>query len=149
MRPSSTPPTVLEEWTAKCGRLRHAFTQRAVGDPSTRHPAAPIELTERLSAFTGGVLVHGFFASESVLTVEIGLKISFHYWHDVGRDTKREFVCLRQGYHGKTLGGSCHSAGTRQPTTSGAGFFTPRRQATSSRATLASLRFSGSVASPR
>ncbi|MFM2058831.1 MAG: hypothetical protein RLY71_3216, partial [Pseudomonadota bacterium] len=35
---------------------------------------------------------------------EIALKMSFHHWKNVGRASKREFVCLRQGYHGETLG---------------------------------------------
>ena len=30
--------------------------------------------------------------------------MSFHHWRNVGRGEKREFVCLRHGYHGETLG---------------------------------------------
>ena len=67
------------------------------------HPPA-VELAERLSALTGGVLGHCFFASDGASAVEIALKMSFHNWSNRGRDTKREFVCLRQGYHGETLG---------------------------------------------
>ncbi|MDB5893097.1 MAG: adenosylmethionine-8-amino-7-oxononanoate aminotransferase [Rhodoferax sp.] len=63
-----------------------------------------VELAERLSALTGGVLGHCFFASDGASAVEIALKMSFHHWRNRGRSTKREFVCLRQGYHGETLG---------------------------------------------
>ncbi len=63
-----------------------------------------VELAERLSALTDGVLGHCFFASDGASAVEIALKMSFHYWRNRGRDTKREFICLRQGYHGETLG---------------------------------------------
>lgn len=66
--------------------------------------APAVELAERLSARTGGVLGHCFFASDGASAVEIALKMSFHYWRNRGRETKREFVCLRQGYHGETLG---------------------------------------------
>ncbi len=66
--------------------------------------APAVELAERLSALTGGVLGHCFFASDGASAVEIALKMSFHYWRNVGRRAKREFVCLRQGYHGETLG---------------------------------------------
>jgi adenosylmethionine-8-amino-7-oxononanoate aminotransferase len=66
--------------------------------------APAVELAERLSALTGGVLGHCFFASDGASAVEIALKTSFHYWRNVGRDAKHEFVCLRQGYHGETLG---------------------------------------------
>ena len=66
--------------------------------------APAVELAERLSALTGGVLGHCFFASDGASVVEIALKMSFHYWRNHGRGSKREFVCLRQGYHGETLG---------------------------------------------
>ncbi|MEF7615374.1 adenosylmethionine--8-amino-7-oxononanoate transaminase [Aquincola sp. MAHUQ-54] len=66
--------------------------------------APAVELAERLSARTGGVLGHCFFASDGASAVEIALKMSFHHWRNVGRSGKREFVCVRQGYHGETLG---------------------------------------------
>ena len=66
--------------------------------------APAVELAERLSALTGGVLGHSFFASDGASAVEIALKMSFHSWRNQGRAAKREFVCLRHGYHGETLG---------------------------------------------
>ena len=66
--------------------------------------APAVELAERLSALTGGVLGHCFFASDGASAVEIALKMSFHHWRNRGLGDKREFVCLRQGYHGETLG---------------------------------------------
>ena len=66
--------------------------------------APAVELAERLCALTDGVLGHCFFASDGASAVEIALKMSFHHWRNRGRDAKREFVCLRQGYHGETLG---------------------------------------------
>lgn len=66
--------------------------------------APAVELAERLSALTGGVLGHCFFASDGASAVEIALKMSFHHWRNRGRPNKQEFVCLRQGYHGETLG---------------------------------------------
>ncbi|WP_084181657.1 adenosylmethionine--8-amino-7-oxononanoate transaminase [Polaromonas glacialis] len=68
----------------------------------THRPA--VELAERLSALTGGVLGHCFFASDGASAVEIALKMSFHHWRNRGQPAKREFVCLRHGYHGETLG---------------------------------------------
>ena len=66
--------------------------------------APAVELAERLSALTGGVLGHCFFASDGASAVEIALKMAFHHWRNRGLADKREFVCLRQGYHGETLG---------------------------------------------
>ncbi len=68
----------------------------------THEPA--VRLAERLSARTGGALGHCFFASDGASAVEIALKQSFHSWRNRGRSGKREFVCLRNGYHGETIG---------------------------------------------
>ncbi|MDL5031509.1 aminotransferase class III-fold pyridoxal phosphate-dependent enzyme [Pelomonas sp. APW6] len=68
----------------------------------THEPA--IRLGERLSARTGGALGHVFFGSDGASAVEIALKQSFHSWRNLGQAGKREFVCLRNGYHGETIG---------------------------------------------
>lgn len=68
----------------------------------THEPA--VELSERLSALTGHELGHCFFASDGASAVEIALKMSFHAWRNRGQGGKREFVCVRSGYHGETLG---------------------------------------------
>ncbi|QIM53114.1 adenosylmethionine--8-amino-7-oxononanoate transaminase [Hydrogenophaga crocea] len=67
------------------------------------HPPAVL-LGEKLSALTGGALGHCFFASDGASAVEIALKMSFHSWRNRGLSGKRGFVCLRNGYHGETLG---------------------------------------------
>jgi adenosylmethionine-8-amino-7-oxononanoate aminotransferase len=69
------------------------FTQRPV-----------VELAERLSALAPGRLGHAFFGSDGASAVEIALKMSFHYWKNRGREGKRTFVGLANGYHGETLG---------------------------------------------
>ena len=66
--------------------------------------APAVELAERLSALTGGALGHAFYASDGASAVEIALKMSFHYWRNTGLGGKREFICLRHGYHGETVG---------------------------------------------
>ncbi|WP_425334659.1 adenosylmethionine--8-amino-7-oxononanoate transaminase [Paucibacter sediminis] len=68
----------------------------------THEPA--VRLAERLSARTGGALGHCFFGSDGASAVEIALKQSFHSWRNLGRGDKREFVCLKNGYHGETIG---------------------------------------------
>ncbi|MDC8771837.1 adenosylmethionine--8-amino-7-oxononanoate transaminase [Roseateles albus] len=66
--------------------------------------APAVRLAERLSARTGGALGHVFFGSDGASAVEIALKQSFHSWRNLGRGDKREFVCLKNGYHGETIG---------------------------------------------
>ena len=68
----------------------------------THEPA--VLLAEKLSALTGSALGHSFFASDGASAVEIALKMSFHSWRNRGLPQKKEFVCLRNGYHGETIG---------------------------------------------
>ncbi|MEO5933100.1 MAG: adenosylmethionine--8-amino-7-oxononanoate transaminase [Duganella sp.] len=63
-----------------------------------------IELSEKLSALTGHVLGHSFYASDGASAVEIALKMSFHSWRNNGKPAKQEFVCLKGSYHGETIG---------------------------------------------
>ncbi len=63
-----------------------------------------VALSEKLSALTGGELGHCFYASDGASAVEIALKMSFHSWRNRGLSDKKEFVCLKGGYHGETVG---------------------------------------------
>jgi adenosylmethionine-8-amino-7-oxononanoate aminotransferase len=66
--------------------------------------APAVELAERLAALTGHALGHCFYASDGASAVEIALKMSFHACRNAGLAGKRNFVALRNGYHGETLG---------------------------------------------
>ena len=61
-----------------------------------------VQLSERLSALTG--LGHCFYASDGASATEIALKMSFHYWRNLGYDKKNQFISLQNSYHGETLG---------------------------------------------
>ena len=63
-----------------------------------------VALSEKLSALTGGVLGHCFFASDGASAIEIALKMSFHAWRNAGHTHKQSFVCFEGGYHGETVG---------------------------------------------
>jgi adenosylmethionine-8-amino-7-oxononanoate aminotransferase len=63
-----------------------------------------VELAEGLSAMTGGHLGHAFFGSDGASATEIALKMSAHHWRNLGQPEKCEFIALRGGYHGETLG---------------------------------------------
>ena len=67
------------------------------------HPPV-VELSEKLSALTGGNLGHVFYASDGASAVEIALKMSHHFWQLNNKPNKKKFVCLENGYHGETLG---------------------------------------------
>jgi adenosylmethionine-8-amino-7-oxononanoate aminotransferase len=63
-----------------------------------------VELSERLSARTGGRLGHAFYGSDGASATEIALKMSFHYWRNRGLAGKTAFVSLANSYHGETIG---------------------------------------------
>jgi adenosylmethionine-8-amino-7-oxononanoate aminotransferase len=63
-----------------------------------------VQLSERLSALTGGALGHCFYGSDGASATEIALKMSFHYWRNSGQPDKTEFISLAGSYHGETLG---------------------------------------------
>ncbi|MGQ0442564.1 MAG: adenosylmethionine--8-amino-7-oxononanoate transaminase [Methylophilaceae bacterium] len=61
-----------------------------------------VALSEKLGKLTG--LGHAFYASDGASATEIALKMSFHYWRNVGISTKTKFISLQNSYHGETLG---------------------------------------------
>lgn len=64
--------------------------------------APVVELSEKLAKLTG--LGHAFYASDGASATEIALKMSFHYWRNVGKSHKTQFINLQNSYHGETLG---------------------------------------------
>ncbi len=63
-----------------------------------------VRLSERLSGRTGGVLGHAFYGSDGASATEMALKMSMHYWRNLGQKRKNRFLSLAQGYHGETVG---------------------------------------------
>lgn len=63
-----------------------------------------VELSERLVAMTPEGLEHCFFADNGSAAVEVALKMSFHYWRNLGKERKTRFITLSNSYHGETMG---------------------------------------------
>jgi len=61
-----------------------------------------VQLSERLRGLSG--LGHCFYASDGASATEIALKMSFHFWRNLGRENKNQFISLQNGYHGETIG---------------------------------------------
>ena len=68
----------------------------------THEPA--VALAERLVALAPPGLTRCFYADNGSSAVEVALKMSFHYWRNVGQTGKTRFVTLANSYHGETLG---------------------------------------------
>ena len=63
-----------------------------------------VQLSERLSRLAPAGLGHCFYASDGASATEIALKMSVHYWQNIGLPKKNKFISLQNGYHGETLG---------------------------------------------
>ena len=68
----------------------------------THEPA--IELAEELVRVTPPGLDKVFLADNGSAAIEVALKMSFHYWLNLGHGEKTRFIALSGSYHGETLG---------------------------------------------
>jgi adenosylmethionine-8-amino-7-oxononanoate aminotransferase len=67
------------------------------------HEAA-VTLAEKLVEITPAGLDKCFYADNGSSAVEVALKMSFHYWRNLGKTQKTKFITLENSYHGETLG---------------------------------------------
>ncbi|MDQ2070592.1 adenosylmethionine--8-amino-7-oxononanoate transaminase [Natronospira bacteriovora] len=63
-----------------------------------------VALAEKLIEVTPPKLERCFYADNGSSAVEVAVKMSFHYWRNVGRGEKKRFITLANSYHGETLG---------------------------------------------
>jgi adenosylmethionine-8-amino-7-oxononanoate aminotransferase len=65
-----------------------------------------IELAKKLVEITPPGLDKVFYSDTGAAAVEIALKIAFQYWQQKSPEFSRKtkFICLKNGYHGDTLG---------------------------------------------
>src|SRR5579859_3688864 len=65
---------------------------------------AVVELSERLVKLVPPGLSRCFYADNGSSAVEVAVKMSFHYWKNLGKPKKTRFITLSNSYHGETLG---------------------------------------------
>jgi len=63
-----------------------------------------IKLSEQLVQLAPQGLTRCFYADNGSSAIEVAAKMSFHYWHNQGKQHKRRFITLENSYHGETLG---------------------------------------------
>lgn len=67
------------------------------------NPSASI-LAKKLIDLSPNGLQKVFYSGDGASAVEVGIKMAFQYWMLKGKREKNKFVCLKDGYHGDTLG---------------------------------------------
>jgi adenosylmethionine-8-amino-7-oxononanoate aminotransferase len=67
------------------------------------HPPA-IELAQRLLELAPPGLSRVFYSDNGSTAAEVALKMAFQYWRHRGEHRRTGFVCLRDAYHGDTIG---------------------------------------------
>jgi adenosylmethionine-8-amino-7-oxononanoate aminotransferase len=67
------------------------------------HPGAA-ELAARLVAIAPPGLQRVFYSDNGSTAVEVAVKMAYQYWQQRGERSRTEFVCLRDAYHGDTIG---------------------------------------------
>jgi len=90
-------PHISAAVSEQANRLEHVILAGVTHEPAVR-------LAEKLVAVTPAGLERVFFADSGASAVEIALKMSFHYWRNVGESGRNRFVTLSNSYHGDTLG---------------------------------------------
>jgi adenosylmethionine---8-amino-7-oxononanoate aminotransferase len=63
-----------------------------------------IELARRLVELAPTGLSRVFYSDDGSTANEVALKMAFQWWHQRGQPQRSGFICLRDAYHGDTIG---------------------------------------------
>jgi adenosylmethionine---8-amino-7-oxononanoate aminotransferase len=91
-----TQNEVILAMIAQLRKIPHSTLFGFANAPSTR-------LAERLVSLARGM--HKVFYTDNGSTaIEVAMKIALQYWHNKGKYAKTQFISLKKGYHGDTVG---------------------------------------------
>lgn len=102
---------IIDSMKNQLDTLPHSSLFGLVNEPSAK-------LAKRLITIAKGMR-KVFYTDNGSTAIEAALKIAIQYWNNKGKTQKKEFICLRNGYHGDTIG--CMSMGYVD------GYFSPYR----------------------
>ncbi|MGM0920927.1 MAG: adenosylmethionine--8-amino-7-oxononanoate transaminase [Bacillota bacterium] len=63
-----------------------------------------ILLAEKIIKLMPDGLSKVFYSDSGATSVEIAVKMAFQYWQHKGKETKRQFITMKEAYHGDTIG---------------------------------------------
>jgi adenosylmethionine-8-amino-7-oxononanoate aminotransferase len=92
---------ILDSMKKQIDTLPHSSLFGLVNEPSSR-------LAKRLITMAKG-MDKVFYTDNGSTAIEAALKIAIQYWNNKGKSQKKKFICLKNGYHGDTIG--CMSVG--------------------------------------
>ncbi|HJY15623.1 MAG TPA: adenosylmethionine--8-amino-7-oxononanoate transaminase [Nitrososphaeraceae archaeon] len=92
---------IIDAMKKQLDTLPHSSLFGLVNEPSAK-------LAYRLTTMAKG-MSKVFYTDNGSTAIEVALKISTQYWINKGRPQKKKFICLKNGYHGDTIG--CMSVG--------------------------------------
>ncbi|MFT5139775.1 MAG: adenosylmethionine-8-amino-7-oxononanoate aminotransferase [Rhodothermales bacterium] len=90
-------PKISEAVSRQAKTLEHVILAGVTHEPA-------VLLAEKLVAITQQGLDRVFYADSGSNAVEISMKMSFHYWANLGQPGRTRFVTLSNSYHGETIG---------------------------------------------
>lgn len=90
-------PTINAAIKAQLDTLEHIMMAGFTHEPV-------VALTEQLLALAPSHFSRCFYTDNGSSSVEVALKMSYHYWRNEGKPAKRLFMTLDNSYHGETLG---------------------------------------------
>ena len=102
---------IIDSMKNQLDTLPHSSLFGLVNEPSAK-------LAKRLITIAKG-MSKVFYTDNGSTAIEAALKIAIQYWNNKGKTQKKEFICLKNGYHGDTIG--CMSVGYVD------GYFSPYR----------------------
>ncbi|MEJ7798157.1 MAG: adenosylmethionine--8-amino-7-oxononanoate transaminase [Solirubrobacteraceae bacterium] len=90
-------PAIDAAVRAQLGRVAHTTMLGLTHQPA-------IELAQRLIEIAPPGLSRVFYSDNGSTAAEVALKMAFQYWRHRDQPRRTGFICLRDGYHGDTLG---------------------------------------------
>ncbi|WP_440223651.1 adenosylmethionine--8-amino-7-oxononanoate transaminase [Dokdonella sp. MW10] len=90
-------PRIVAGLRDQLDRLDHVMLAGMTHEPA-------VALAEELVRVAPPGLSRVFYADNGSSAIEVALKMSFHYWRNLGQAKRTRFIAIEGGYHGETLG---------------------------------------------
>src|SRR5690606_7972572 len=100
---------IVEALKDQLDRLDHVMLAGFTHEPAIELAEELVRIAPRQARpspadATDRALSRVFYADNGSSAIEVALKLSFHYWRNLGRGERTRFIALTGGYHGETLG---------------------------------------------